>query len=325
MIKTLNLSRKRIVYIEPTSPFNFEGTFFKPSHFPSKLVYFSRGKLYQGIKLQNKFFGLVLSDSSIGNRPKIKVEIYSKSLITEKNLYSLKSELIERYNLDGNVSEFVKIYRRDRFLAGPIKRWGGTRPSSAYSLYGFLMVATVLQNATVRRSVQMLDNLLKEFGTKLKFASQELYVPWEPEDLQNVTEERLRELKVGYRAKNIKRITSDFVSGIVDEEKLRKLSNGEEVKSSLLQLYGVGPQSVSYILFEVFHFYGLLDQLSPWEGKIISQLLYGRKTVSINKILNAVDKRWGQWKALAIHYLFEDIFWQRKRKTIQWLEDEIRM
>lgn len=325
MIKSIKLSRKKTVYIEPTSPFNFEGTFFKPSHFPSKLVYFSRGKLYQGIKVQNKFFGLVVSDGSHGNQLKIKVDIYAKSSISEEDLELLKSELIERYNLKGDISDFIRTYRRDRFLAGPIKRWRGMRPSSAYSLYGFLMVATVLQNATVRRSVQMLDNLLKEFGTKLKFASQELYVFWEPEDLQNVTEERLRELKVGYRAKNIKRITNDFISGVVSEKELRTKSEREDVKRSILQLYGVGPQSVSYILFEVFHFYDSLDQLSPWEGKIISQLLYGRKTVSTDKILNIVDKRWGQWKMLAIHYLFEDIFWQRKHKTIPWLEDEIRM
>jgi len=38
------------------------------------------------------------------------------------------------------------------------------------------------------------------------------------------------------------------------------------------------------------------------------------------------QKRWGRWKRLATHYLWEDIFWQRKEgRKIPWLEKEIRL
>ena len=34
-----------------------------------------------------------------------------------------------------------------------------------------------------------------------------------------------------------------------------------------------------------------------------------------------INKRWGKYKRLASHYLFEDLFWKRKTQKIDWLEN----
>ncbi len=324
MNKTMELRKKKTVCIKPSTPFNFEGTFFKPSHFPSKLVVCDNRKLYQAVEVGNKVFGVVISEKSDSVHSAVKVEIFSKNNITEKDIKSVESEIRIRYNLDEDIKEFLKKFRSDKLLSGPVNRWGGMRPSIAYSLYGFLMVTTVLQNATVRRTVQMMDNLLNEFGIKLIFANKEVYAVWKPEDIEKVEEDKLRELRVGYRAKIIKKISHAFASGEISENELRVMKDKEEIKKRLLKLYGVGPQSVSYILFEAFHFYDTLDHLSPWEGKIVSMLLYNKKTVEPKRIMKRVEKRWGKWKMLALHYLFEDLFWRRKNEHIEWLEEEIR-
>lgn len=305
-------------------PFNFEGTFFKPSHFPSTLVQYDNGDLYQGIRIGKKVFGLKISDSSDSMGPKIKVDIYATSSVNNKIRKEIEKELTIRYNLNAKIVEFVERFDSDELLLRPMKRFKGMRPSIAYSLYEFLMVTIVLQNTTVARSIQMMNNLSEKFGKKLIFADKEVYIVWRPEDIQDVTEETLRELKVGYRAKTIKRISESFVLGSINEQKLRLIDDKDEVKKELLRLYGVGPQSVSYILFEVFHFYNALDHLSPWEGKIYSQLMFGKKTISAEHVITTSKKRWGEWCMLAMHYLFEDIFWRRKEEKIVWLEEEIR-
>ncbi len=322
--KTVKLKKQATIYIFPTTPFNFKGTFFKPSRFSSKLIQYSERNLYQGIRIGDKVFGLKVSDLSDFAKPKVKVDLYAIANISDKIKEEIKSELIARNNLDGKIAEFIEKFKSDNLLSCPIKKLKGMRPSTAYSIYEYLMVTIVLQNATVARSIQMMDNLLKMFGEKLIFANKEIFVIWKPEEMQSVSEEMLRELKVGYRAKTIKRITESFASGKINEQSLRLIKNKDEVKRELLKLYGVGPQSVSYILFGSFHFYDALDHISPWEQKIYSQLIFGKKTVSAEHIIATSKKRWGEWCMLAMHYLFEDVFWRRREEKIDWLEEEIR-
>jgi N-glycosylase/DNA lyase len=170
-----------------------------------------------------------------------------------------------------------------------------------------------------------MNNLLEKYGQKVKFDGKEMYVFWTPEILDKASEKDLRNLKVGYRAKFFKRVSSDFVQGKIDEEVITKLPK-EEAKKELLKIYGIGPVSVDNILFEVFRHYDAFDTLPPWDQKILSRLIYKKSLVPAKKILKDAEKRWGKWKRLSIHYIWEDIFWQRKEgKKIPWLEKEIRL
>ena len=46
--------------------------------------------------------------------------------------------------------------------------------------------------------------------------------------------------------------------------------------------------------------------------------------VSVEKIFKRAEK-WGKYKKLAIHYIWEDIFWKRMHSQVDWLEKEIRL
>ena len=43
---------------------------------------------------------------------------------------------------------------------------------------------------------------------------------------------------------------------------------------ALLDLYGIGPASVWYVLFDVYHQWDELNHISPWEQKIYSKLFF---------------------------------------------------
>ncbi|PIR02843.1 MAG: hypothetical protein COV62_00210 [Candidatus Nealsonbacteria bacterium CG11_big_fil_rev_8_21_14_0_20_35_11] len=147
---------------------------------------------------------------------------------------------------------------------------------------------------------------------------------WEPGRLDKVSEQKLRGLKLGYRAKFIKKISSQFSKGEIDEFAMREMSK-DELREKALKFYGIGPASVEYLLFEDFYHYDAFDAVPPWEQKIYSKLLYNKKLVSTNKILKDIKKRYDKWSKLAIHYIWEDIFWKRKTQYIDWLEEEIRL
>jgi 3-methyladenine DNA glycosylase/8-oxoguanine DNA glycosylase len=98
----------------------------------------------------------------------------------------------------------------------------------------------------------------------------------------------------------------------------------EEVRREMLKLYGIGPASVEYLLFEDFYFYDTLETIPPWEQKIMSRLIFHKESVLIEEISDFF-RRFKGWEKLAFNYLWEDVFWRRKHEHIAWLEKEIRL
>lgn len=323
-MKSKILKNKKELFIFPTLPFHFDGTFHKPSHFPDKLSDWENGKYWQTIRIGKRLFGLKIENKGEAQKPKIKVSIFYDKSISDEEVENIKNEIIWRFDLNADLREFNKLAKSDKRFYPIFKKWFGMRNSSAHNLYELLIIAVVLQNATVRRTVQMMTALLDNYGTKLSFDKKDIFAIWLPERLENVSEQNLRDLKIGYRAKFIKRLSQDFAEGKIDEQKLRELDQ-ESAKKELLKLYGVGPETAHILLFEVCHQYNTFDHIAPWQQKIYSQLFYKKSLVPTNKIRDDIKKQYGEYSMLAVHYIWEDIFWKRKNEKIDWLEKEIRL
>lgn len=318
------LKNKKEFFIIPTAPFHFDGTFHKPSHFPDKLSDWKKGKYWQTIRIGKRIFGLNIENKGSTNKPRLKVTVFYDQDISQEELEFIENEIIWRFGLIEDLTEFNKLAGKDKRFAPVFKKWLGMRNSSAHNLYELLIISIVLQNATIRRTVQMMDALLKNYGEKVRFDGKELYTIWLPEELGKVSEQDLRDLKVGYRAKFIKRLSQDFNDGEVDEFTLRKMSQ-EGAKKELMKLYGVGPETARILLFEVCHCNDTFDHIAPWQQKIYSRLFYDKSMMPADKIRDDIKKQYGKYSMLAIHYIWEDIFWRRKNERIDWLEKEIRL
>ena len=326
MRSSIKLDNKESFSLYPKSPFHFDGTFHKPSHFPNKLKLddWEPGKYWQTIRFGEKLFGLKIENTGTISKPEIRVSLYSDEAFASEEIEKLKKEIAWRFELSIDLKESNNMAKKYKIFYPVFKKWAGMRNASQYTLYELLIIAIVLQNATVKRSQQMLDELLRNYGTKLEFDNKEFWAIWLPEDLTNVTEQELRDIKIGYRAKFIKKLSQDFVEGKIDEFKLRNM-NKEDAKKELIKLYGVGPETARILLFEAFHHFDVFDHIAPWQQKIYSRLFYGKKLVSTKKIHDDIQKRYGKYSMLAVHYIWEDIFWKRKNEKIEWLEKVIRL
>ncbi len=141
------------------------------------------------------------------------------------------------------------------------------------------------------------------------------------------SEQELRDLKVGYRAKTLKRVSDAFVRNELDEFALREKTIADQ-KKALLNLYGVGPASVGYLLFDVYHRMDFLETISPWEQKIYSKLFYDSEINQPQTTATLIDyftQHFCGYRALAVHYIWEDLFWKRNHEKIEWLEKLIRL
>jgi 3-methyladenine DNA glycosylase/8-oxoguanine DNA glycosylase len=327
MEKLIALDFKIEKRIRPTSPFNFDATFHKPGHFPSADNAWSSGVRWQTMLWKDTLLGLVIENLGKVTSPLIQVSIFADHELGEPFVQSILQELVYRYNLQMDLTGFNHRFQDDPQLGSIIQKWLGMRPMHYGSLYEYLLIAIVLQNATVRRSVNMLQSLFEKYGKLLAFDSKVLYCYWPPKSIQNASEQDLRDLKVGYRAKSIKRVTEAFVSNEIDEFALR-LESLENQRSKLIGLYGVGPASVGYILFDVFHQMDYLDHISPWEQKIYSRLFFDTEIdnpVSTDLLMAYFTDRFSGYRMLAVNYFWEDLFWKRKLGQVEWLEGLIRL
>lgn len=325
-MKTLKFRHKKTFVVRPTSPFHFDGTFHKPSHFPNKLKLneWEPGKYWQTLRMGKQLFGLKVENRGTTNRPQLKIAVYGSKPLTAETLEKIRREIIWRFALNKDLREFARLAQKDTRFYPVFKKRLGMRSPSPNTLYELLIIAIVLQNATVRRSQQMLDALLGAFGTKVTFDNKELWTIWLPQDIANVPEQALRDLKIGYRAKFVKRLSQDFTAGKIDEMKLRELDK-DSAKRELVKLYGVGPETARILLFEAFHHDDAFDHIAPWQQKIYSRLFYGKKLVPANKIRDDIQSRYGKYSMFAVHYIWEDVFWKRRHENIEWLEKEIRL
>ncbi len=327
MRKPVVLGTKQVITLLPKAPFNFDATMHKPDHFPAADNEWEPGIRWQTMLWQGVPLGLKFEDQGTVDRPRISLSVWSEDELGQDFLKGLIGEINYRYNLQLDLTEFNRRFRDDPQLGPVIDRWRGMRPLNYSSLYEYLIIAIVLQNATVRRSVNMMQALFENYGTLLSYDDKELYCFWEPEVIGRATEQELRGLKLGYRAKSIKRVTEAFVRKEINEFELRSKSR-EEQREALLGLYGIGPASVGYILFDLFHHLDELNYISPWEQKIYSKLFFDQgpdNPVSVDRLLELFNERFGKYKMLAVHYIWEDLFWKRKYEHVEWLEKLIRL
>ncbi len=326
-MKTVTLHNKKEFLLRPTKPFHFDSTFYKPGHFTSSDTKWEPGRRWQTMLWQGERLGLIYEDAGTKSKPKVRVKVFSKKKLSREFIEGLKKEIIWRFNLDLDLTGFYKDVGKDPILKPAIKRFYGLRPMSYSSLYEYLIIDIVLQNTVVRRSISMLQSLFENYGVLLEYDHQKFWGYWEPKALAMTKEQELRDLKVGYRAKSFIRVSKSFAKGDIDELDLRKKSpEGQE--KILLSLYGIGPASVGYLMFDCLHHWDYLKNISPWEQKIYTHIFFNKDhekhLVPIEKMLKRFE-RWGKWKGLAVNYVWEEIWWKRRNEHIPWLEKEIRL
>jgi 3-methyladenine DNA glycosylase/8-oxoguanine DNA glycosylase len=312
--------------LSPKAPFNFDATFHKPDHFPSADNTWQPGVRWQTLRWQGERLGLKFENRGTIEAPLIRLSVFSETALEPAFLADLAQEMSYRCNLQQDLADFNGCFAEDGALSPLIERWRGMRLMNMGCLYEYLIIAIVLQNTVVRRSISMLQTLFEQFGERLDFDGQSLYCFWLPEEMAQVSEQRLRDLKMGYRARSIVRVSQALADRQVDEMALRSQPR-EMQRTALLSLYGIGPASVWYILTDVFHHLDELNHISPWEQKIYSRVFFGtpvEEPVAVESLVDYFNQHFGQYKMLAVHYFWEDLWWQHQQQPVEWLAPLIR-
>ena len=321
----IRLSEFAVDIVRPQGPFCAKTTLLKPSHFPSPFNQTGPDRHRSVTRVNGEIVGV---DAWIEEPTAVGLRLYRAKGGHYLEAETVKSEVGRRLGLQMEVAGYETLWKRDKILRRLPDEMMGARPSSPFSLYEFLMICVFLQNTTVRRTVAMANALAEDAGEKVVFPDGvALRSFWTPARLVRAGEERLRALKLGYRARMLDRLSRQFQDEPDTEARLLEIRTEEaSLRQNLISLYGIGPASVGYIMFEWFKRVDCFDHISPWELKILSRLLLDKENVDAKEMIEFCKRRWAPYTMLAVHAIFESVFWRRLNGNgPEWLDALIRL
>lgn len=310
--------------VEVRGVFDPRTTLIKPSHFPSPFDAQSATE-YRAVPLINgQPTGIKASFAEGAHIVQLEVFLPSGASFDAKAFTILR----RRLGLDLDLSGYAALCQGDRVLSALPKAMRGARPSSPWSLYEYLTIGTVLQNTNVSRTVQMARALATHLGTAYQFPDGIVLSSfWQPQRAVDFGEQALRDAKLGYRAKTLVRVGSQFaVDPTLEEDLHRRAGDVDGLRTGLRSIYGVGPATTGYLMFDVFKALDELSHLSPWEGKILGKLLFDDLDADPAETVRWCHDRWAPYAMLACHAVFETVFWHRATgEGPAWLDGLIRL
>jgi 3-methyladenine DNA glycosylase/8-oxoguanine DNA glycosylase len=311
-------------FIDVDPPFHPRTTLIKPSHFPSPFDMQSSTEYRAVTMINDQPTGVCASFDE--DHPSVRLDV---SLPADASYDpGVMAVLQRRLGLDLDLRGFQELCLCDEVLARLPPAMHGARPSSPWSLYEYLTIGTVLQNTSVARTVQMAKALADLLGTPYSFPDGLVLTSfWHPHGAVDIGEQTLRDAKLGYRAKTLVRVGEQFTAEPALEDRLHEQAHDvDALRVGLRKIYGVGPATTGYLMFDVFKTLDELTHLPPWEGKIMGKLLFDNQDADPSDTVRWCHDRWAPYTMLACHTVFETVFWHRATgEGPTWLDKLIRM
>ena len=310
--------------VDVAAPFHPRTTLIKPSHFPSPFDAQSSTEYRAVTMINGQPTGVRASFDEDHTWVMLDVSLSSDGTY-EPGIMTI---LRRRLGLDLDLRGFQELCDSDDVLSRLPSAMHGARPSSPWSLYEYLTIGTVLQNTNVARTVQMAKALADLLGTQYSFPDGVTLTSfWHPQHAVDVGEQALRDAKLGYRAKTLVRVGQQFAAEPALEDRLHeKAGDANALRDGLRQIYGVGPATAGYLMFDLFKTVDELTRLPPWEGKIMGKLLFDDQDTDPADTVRWCHDRWAPYTMLACHAVFESVFWHRATgEGPEWLDKLIRM
>lgn len=305
-MKIINLQRKTTFDLKPIPPYSFKKTICQPLRVPYPTEFYEQGVFWTTWSLLDKSLGLKIQSVGSVDRPKLKIMVYAERDLNQKKLNFLFEEIKWGLRIDEDLKEFYQTFKDDPLLKEPIKNLYGMHEFNLCSLYE-LFIGTILnQNCPIERAQKMNLALLETFGQKVKFNGRELYISPKAEIIAKVSEERLRALKLGYRARYIKGVSQSFANHEIDEYELRNM-NSKEVLKEMKKIKGIGDYCAKIALRLCLRRYDEIV-LDAWSRKIFTKLLFRKEDAPRGEVERKTKERWGNHVGLAIRYVLENSY-----------------
>ncbi|MGO8805199.1 MAG: DNA-3-methyladenine glycosylase family protein [Candidatus Bathyarchaeia archaeon] len=303
----MNLKEAFSAEFKPIPPYNFELTMRKPAGWwwstPDEV--FESGVCWTLTRFNSELLGLKIWSTGTARKPQIQCIVYSKIDVAASEKQGIKCMLERALKTEEDLCEFYALAEKDDILGGVVKDLCGMHTVGWPELFPALILAVTLQMAPMKRSNQMMDFLITEFGDKASFEGKTMrYWPSTKTIAEVSAEELMSKAKLGYRAKNLKAIAETLNQGFPSIDEL-SLMPPEDARKALLTLRGIGDYSAELVMPRMGF------PLDVWSAKIFNVLFEGKKPSEPREVIPALRKiaenRWNGWVGHAFVYILNDL------------------
>ncbi|MBQ9990470.1 MAG: DNA-3-methyladenine glycosylase 2 family protein [Lachnospiraceae bacterium] len=211
--------------------------------------------------------------------------------ITGDQILYIKQAESENYEISCNEADWNRIwypyfdldrsYREVRGRIGPRDKYMLAAAENGLGIrilrqdpWEMLITFIISQQKTIPAIKSAVETLAVNYGTQLKTDREELYSFPSPQQLSGITEEILREYKLGYRAPYVLDAVNQAASGRLNLYALASLSD-KKLFEALKQVNGVG-EKVSNCICLFAYGRTRLAPVDTWIKKVIEQKYKGK-------------------------------------------------
>ncbi len=295
------------VEFEAAPPYSFELTVHKPAGWwwstPNEV--FENGILWTTVRLDSRLIGLRLEGFGSLSKPRVASTVFSEKSMNASEKDNATRTMERALGVKDDLSEFYALAAKDKILHNVAKDLCGMRTIFWPELFPALILAVTLQMAPMKRSNQMMDLLIENFGDNVQFDGKTIAHWPSPKRIAELKVTDLEDkAKLGYRAKNLISIAKTLCEGFPSADDLSRMQP-DEVKKQLMTLRGIGEYSADIVTP------GMGFPLDVWSAKIFSILFTGKEPDSprdaIPDLKRVAEKRWGRWRGHAFVYILNDL------------------
>lgn len=309
----LNLKEACSVEFEAVPPYSFELTVHKPAGWwwstPDEV--FEDDTCWTATRFKSMLLGLKLESTATMQNLGIHCTMFSKAVLSHAEKQQIILVLKRALGTEEDLTEFYKLAGKDKILSAAVKDLYGMRTVAWPELFPSLILAVTLQMAPMKRSNQMMEQLIDNFGDQACFDGRAIRYWPSPEKIAASTVDELKvKAKLGYRAANLIAIAKTLQEGFPTMDDFWKMGF-EEAKKQLLTLRGIGDYSADIVVP------GMGFPLDVWSAKIFHVLFFGKEPENPRKAIPALkqmaEERWGKWSGYAFAYVLNDLPKMSKR------------
>ncbi|HTY15161.1 MAG TPA: hypothetical protein VMC42_05590 [Methanoregulaceae archaeon] len=289
--------------LEIPEPFDFSLTVAKPAgwHWSIRNEIFEHGKFWTGLYVRDIPVGLKMS--AIKNL--VQVTAYSESRLPAGYQGDLESIVAEGLGADEDLGGFYEFAKNDPILLKTVEDLPGMRLGHVDDLFGSTILAILLQMAPMKRSEEMMDAVLRLYGTPIDFDEKSINLWPTPKKIAATPESDLRNrAKLGYRSGRLIAAARYITEHPMSIRELGKLP-GKAALKNLMSIPGVGIYSAGIILWEA------TLPVDSWSVTILSELYFNetpeKPREAIDRVAAALTRRFGKWSWFAFGYILNDL------------------
>ena len=266
---------------------------------------FEDNTLWTATRFRGKPMGLRLESLGTLMEPKIRCAVFSDEEISDVEKRGITFRIKRALRTEEDLDEFYEMARKDSILKDIIENLYGLRTLGWPDLFPALILAVTLQMAPLKRSRQMMEFLIENFGDKISFDGKTVFYWPSPKRIADTVMEELKaKAKLGYRAENLLSIAKTLTGGFPTMEEFWEMPP-EEAKKKLLSLRGIGDYSAEIVAPRMGF------PLDIWSAKIFHVLFFGNEPESpreaIQELKKIAEERWGKWRGHAFVYVLNDL------------------